>query len=134
MNFLQRYEVESEENRQAIVIEIGRRYLGIEEEIKENDEKIEKTELNVLNNQNNVPLPKNNLNNEKLEGQSLTESDLVIDILNDELITLVRQKIQRKKPRRLGLSVKFHKSCIIYRLSEGALRSMLSRSQKLLGR
>lgn len=92
--------MESEENRQAIVIEIGRRYLGIEEEIKENDEKIEKTELNVLNNQNNVPSPKNNLNNEKLEGQSLTESDLVIDILNDELITLVRQKIQRKKSQR----------------------------------
>lgn len=87
--------MESEENRQAIVIEIGRRYLGIEEEIKEHEEKNEKTELNVLN-QNNVPSPKNNINSEKLEGQSLTESDLVIDILNDELITLVRQKIQRK--------------------------------------
>lgn len=88
-----RYEVESNENRKAIAIEIGRRFLGIEEDIKDQGEKNEKTELNNLN-QNNVPSPKHNQTNEKSEGQSMSESDLVIDILNDELITLVKQKIQ----------------------------------------
>lgn len=88
--------MESDENREAIVIEIGRRYLGIEEDITGHEEKSEKTELNNLN-QNNVSSPKNNQTNEKSEGQSLTESDLVIDILNDELISQVRQKIQRKQ-------------------------------------
>lgn len=88
--------MESDENREAIVIEIGRRYLGIEEDITGHEEKNEKTmELNNLS-QNNVSSPKNNQTNEKSEGQSLTESDLVIDILNDELISQVRQKIQRK--------------------------------------
>lgn len=67
--------------------------MGIEEEIKDQEEKSEKTELNNLN-QNNVPSPKNNQTNEKPEGQSFSDSDLVVDILNDELITLVRQRIQ----------------------------------------
>lgn len=87
-----RYEVESEENRRAIVIETGRRYLGIEEEIKEHDEDDEKTELNNLS-QNNVSSPRHIQINEKSEGQSFCEGDLVIDILNDELISLVKQKI-----------------------------------------
>lgn len=96
ITFLRRYEVESDENREAMVIEIGRRYLGVEEEeIKDHDEKIEKTELSTLN-QNNVS-PKHNQSNEKSEGQSLNESDLVIDILNDELVSLVKLKIQRNK-------------------------------------
>lgn len=88
--------MESDENRQAIVIETGRRYLGIEEEISVHEEKNEKTELNNLS-QNNVSSPKNNQINDKTEGQSLNENDQVIDILNDELISLVKQKIQRKK-------------------------------------
>lgn len=91
--------MESDENRQAIVIEIGRRYLGIEEEIKEHEEKNEKTELNNVS-KNNLSSPKSNqLINEKTEGQSLTDSDLVIDILNDELISQVKQKIHSKKLR-----------------------------------
>jgi hypothetical protein len=86
--------VESDENRRNMVIEIGRRFLGLDEDIKDQEEKTEKTELNSLN-QNNVSSPKNNQINEKSEGQPpLTESDLVIDILNDELISQVRQKIQ----------------------------------------
>ena len=93
-----RYEVESDENRRAVVIEIGRRFLGIEEVMKDQEEKNEKTELNNLN-QNNLPSPKNNQMNEKNEGQPPgTDCDLVIDILNDELISQVKQKIQRKKP------------------------------------
>ena len=48
--------------------------------------------------------PKNNQTNDEGirlmkkndEGQSLSESDLVIDILNDELISLVKQKILSK--------------------------------------
>lgn len=89
--------MESDENRQAMVIEIGRRYLGIEEEIKDREEKSEKTELNNLN-PHNVS-PKHNQSNEKSEGQSLNESDLVNDILNDELVSLVRLKIERKNQR-----------------------------------
>lgn len=85
--------MESEENRKSIVIEIGRRYLGIDDDIKDHEESNEKTELNNLN-QNNVLSPKHNQINEKTEGQSLTESDLVIDILNDELISQVRLKFQ----------------------------------------
>lgn len=116
ITFPQRYEVESDENRQAIVIEIGRRYLGIEEEIKDHEEKSEKTELNNLN-KNNVSSPKSNqLINEKTEGQSLTESDLVIDILNDELISQVKQKIHSKKPR-IRFSWIRPKLNSIYRLS-----------------
>lgn len=94
--------MESDENREAIVIEIGRRYLGIEEPISEHGEKNEKTELNNLS-QNNVSSPKNNQISDKTEGQSLTESDLVIDILNDELISLVKQNIQRKNPKNFVL-------------------------------
>lgn len=71
--------------------------MGIEEPISGHGEKNEKTELNNLS-QNNVSSPKNNQISDKTEGQSLTESDLVIDILNDELISLVRQKIERKRP------------------------------------
>lgn len=92
-----RYEVESDENRRNMVIEIGRRFLGLDEDIKDQEEKSEKTELNNLN-QNNVSSPKNNQINDKTEGQPpLTESDLVIDILNDELISQVRQKIQSER-------------------------------------
>lgn len=78
-----------------MAIAIGRRYMGIECEIKDHDEANEKTELNNLS-QNNVSSPKRNQINEKTEGQSLTDSDLVIDILNDELISPVKQKIQCK--------------------------------------
>lgn len=95
ITFPRRYEVESDENREAMVIEIGRRYLGVEEEIKDHDEKSEKTDLDTSN-QNNVS-PKRNQSNEKGEGQSLNESDLVIDILNDELVSLVKLKIRRNK-------------------------------------
>lgn len=92
---LLRYEVESDENRILMAIAIGRRYMGIECEIKDHDDANEKTELNNLS-QNNVSSPKRNQINEKTEGQSLTDSDLVIDILNDELISPVKQKIQCK--------------------------------------
>lgn len=99
--------MESDENREALVFEIGRRYLGIEEEITDHEEKNEKTELNNLN-KNNVSSPKSNqLINEKNEGQSLTGSDLVIDILNDELISQVKEKIHSKK--RLGVEIQLEK-------------------------
>jgi hypothetical protein len=93
---ISRYEVESDENRKNCVLKIGRRYLGIDDiEFKDHEENNEKTELNNLS-QNNVSSPKNNQVSEKSEGQSLTENDLVIDILNDEDISQVRQKIQGK--------------------------------------
>lgn len=89
--------MESDENRKLMAVAIGRRYLGIEEEIKDHDENHEKTELNNLSHEN-VSSPKHNRMNEKMEGQSLTDSDLVNDILNDELIALVKQKLRSKKP------------------------------------
>lgn len=88
--------MESDENRILMALAIGRRYMGIECEIKELDETNEKTELNNLS-QNNVSSPKHNRINEKTEGQSLTDSDLVNDILNDELISQVKLKIQCEK-------------------------------------
>lgn len=89
---LHRYEVESEENRRACVIEIGRRYLGIENEILEHEDK---TELDSLE-QNNLSSINIQIN-EKDDEQSFSDSDRVIDILNDELVSQVRQKIQSKK-------------------------------------
>jgi hypothetical protein len=91
-----RYEVESDENRRAVVIEIGRRFLGIENEIKDHAESKEKTELNSLD-QNNISSMINNQTNEKDDEQSLTDNDLVIDILNDEVVSQVKLKIQSKK-------------------------------------
>lgn len=89
-----RYELESDETREANAIEIGRRYLGIEEVIKAIDQDTERTEPNNIN-QNNVSSPKNN--SEKADGQSMqNDVDLVIDILNDELISQVKQKIHSK--------------------------------------
>jgi hypothetical protein len=51
--------------------------------------------LNSLD-QNNISSTINSQMNEKDEEQSLTDSDLVIDILNDEVISQVKQKIQSK--------------------------------------
>lgn len=104
-----RYEVESDENRRKTAFEIGRRYLGIVNEIKAIDQEIEKTEPNNIT-QNNVSSPKNNSQqiSEKIDGQSMHNDneennvdagdagDLVIDILNDELISPVKQKIHSK--------------------------------------
>lgn len=90
-------------NRQTSAIEIGRRFLGINEELKAIDQDSEKLESNNIN---NITSPKNNqittTNNdsEKIvdgEGENENEnSDLVLDILNDELIEQVRQKIHSK--------------------------------------
>lgn len=90
--------MESDENRKALVIEMGRRYLGIEAELKDfNEENNEKTELNNLS-QNNLSSPKIQQNNEKSDDHhSYHDSDLVIDILNDELISQVREKIQGRE-------------------------------------
>jgi len=58
-------------------------------EIKAIDQENEKTESNNIN-QNNVSSPKNNSQiTEKADGQS----DLVTEILNEELIQQVREKI-----------------------------------------
>lgn len=86
--------MESDENRPVLAIEIGNRYLGIEDETDNHEEKSEKNDLNNLN---SASTPKHNQTNEKIEGRSLSDSELVIDILNDELIALVRQKIKGKK-------------------------------------
>lgn len=68
----------------------------MEEEIKAIDQENEKTEPNNIS-QNNISSPKNNSSQqviEKVDGQSMhDEADLVIDILNDELISQVKQKI-----------------------------------------
>lgn len=87
-----RYEVESDENRRAIAIEIGHDYLGIENNNSNHKDSKEKIELNSLEH-NNVESTTNSQTNEGDEEQSLTENNLVIDILNDELVSLVRQKI-----------------------------------------
>ncbi|CAG9809921.1 unnamed protein product [Chironomus riparius] len=88
-----RYEIESDDHRKTNACEIGRRYLGVENVIKAIDQENEKTESNNIN-QNNVSSPKNNSQvTEKVDGQSMHETDLVIDIINKELITDVEQKI-----------------------------------------
>jgi UDP-glucose 6-dehydrogenase len=95
-NIFCRYEIESDENRQSNAIEIGRRFLAIEEEIKAIDDENEKTEPNNIN-QNNVSSPKNNQTIEKVDERSESDDDLVIDILNDELISQAKQKIHSKR-------------------------------------
>lgn len=89
-----RYEIELEGNRNATATEIGRRFLGIDEEIKAIDQDSDKLESNNLN---NVTSPKNNQittssENEKV-GDGDENADLVLDILNDELIAQVRLKV-----------------------------------------
>ena len=87
-----RYEIESDAHRESNACEIGRRYLGVME-IKAIDQENEKTESNNIN-QNNVSSPKNNSQiTEKVDGQSMHGSDLVTEILNEELIQQVREKI-----------------------------------------
>lgn len=90
-----RYEIESDAHRESNACEIGRRYLGVME-IKAIDQENEKTESNNIN-QNNVSSPKNNSQiTEKADGQSMHGSDLVTEILNEELIQQVREKIHSK--------------------------------------
>lgn len=89
-----RYEIELEGNRNATATEIGRRFLGIDEEIKAIDQDSDKLESNNIN---NVTSPKinqitTNSENEKV-GDGDENADLVLDILNDELIVQVRQKV-----------------------------------------
>lgn len=93
-----------------MVIEIGRRYLGVEEDIKDHDDNDEKTELNNLS-QNNVS-PKRFQLFDKSEGQPQTENDLVIDILNDEVISLVKQKIQSEKLREKFCAFSINNKCL----------------------
>lgn len=104
--FLPRYEVESGENRLLIAYEICRRFLGIQSDVKiNNDDKTsnevtdsnEKTELNNVNQTNNVVSPKHHTNEKEIDkSDEFTGDDLVVDILNDELISQVKDKSEGK--------------------------------------
>lgn len=88
----------------ASAIEIGRRFLDVDEEIKAIDQESDKLESNNIN---NVASPKNNQisvnsENEKdggggggegIENGHEENADLVLDILNDDVIAQVRLKI-----------------------------------------
>lgn len=86
--------------RQINAIEIGRKYLDVVEEIKAIDQDSEKLESNNINNVSLSPNKNNqitpNSESEKVDGEHEGDVNLVVDILNDELIAQVRQKIHRK--------------------------------------
>jgi hypothetical protein len=96
--------VESDENRFLIAYEICRRFLGIQTDVKINDDKTsndvttdnnERTELNNINQMNNVISPKHHSNEKEIDKvDEYTGDDLVVDILNDELISQVNDKLQ----------------------------------------
>lgn len=78
--------------------------MGIEEEIKAIDQDSEKMESNNINNGPSSPNKNNqitpNSECEKVDGgggEHDGDVNLVVDILNDELIAQVRQKIHRKR-------------------------------------
>lgn len=102
-----RYEIESDENRQITAIEIGRKYLDVDEEIKAIDQDSEKMESNNINNVSSSPNKNNqitpNNESEKVDGGGDGDVNLVVDILNDELIAQVRQKIHSKMKMKIFL-------------------------------
>jgi hypothetical protein len=80
--------------------------LGIDEEIKAIDQDSEKLESNNINNVSPSPNKNNqitpNNESEKVDGgggEHDGDVNLVVDILNDELIAQVRQKIHSKRER-----------------------------------
>lgn len=100
--------MESDENRFLIAYEICRRFLGIQTDIKINDDKTsnndmmdnnDRTELNNINQMNNVISPKHHSNEKEIDKEvdEYTGDDLVVDILNDELISQVNDKLQGKE-------------------------------------
>lgn len=98
--------MESDENRLLIAYEICRRFLGIQTDVKiNNDDKTsnevtdsnEKTELNNVNQTNNVVSPKHHTNEKEIDRtDEFSGDDLVVDILNDELISPVKDKVEGK--------------------------------------
>lgn len=85
-----RYEIEYDENRLKIGRDIGKRFLGIDffDEDSENGEPevLDNSTDTTANNENTIS--KCNLSGEK--------DELVLDVLNDDLISKVREKITRK--------------------------------------
>lgn len=97
-SFCYRYEVESDENRLLIAYEICRRFLGIQSDVKINND--DKTANETVTDSNE----KTELNHkdEIDKTDEFNGDDLVVDILNDELITQVRDKIEGKQESRLA--------------------------------
>lgn len=99
--------MESDENRLLIAYEICRRFLGIQADVKlsNDDNKTanetvtdsnEKTELNNVNQTNNVS-PKHPTNEKEIDkSDEFTGDDFVVDILNDEQISQVKDKSEGK--------------------------------------
>lgn len=88
-----RYEVESDENRLATAANISRRFLGIivDDGIESGDQ--EKTGLNNYTQKQSTPLKMFN-DNSSFDCNNKYGEELVIDILNDDLISPVKLKIK----------------------------------------
>lgn len=88
-----RYEVESDENRLATAANISRRFLGIivDDGIENGDQ--EKTGLNNCTQKQSTPLKMFN-DNSSFDCNNKYGEELVIDILNDDLISPVKLKIK----------------------------------------
>ncbi|CAO1435379.1 unnamed protein product [Diamesa serratosioi] len=88
-----RYEVESDENRLATAANISRRFLGIivEDGLENGDQ--EKTGLNNCTQKQSTPLKMFN-DNSSFDCNNKYGEELVIDILNDDLISPVKLKIK----------------------------------------
>lgn len=101
-----RYEVESDENRLATAANISRRFLGIivDDGIENGDQ--EKTGLNNCTQKQSTPLKMFN-DNSSFDCNNKYGEELVIDILNDDLISPVKLKIKCKYCNHVN-SVIFH--------------------------
>lgn len=85
-----RYEIEYDENRLKIGRDIGKRFLGIDFF----DEDSENGEPEVLDNSTDTTANnENTISKCYLSGE---KDELVLDVLNDDLISKVREKITRK--------------------------------------